>query len=135
MCRYAVTPYKLHYACLSCRVSFKRHADREHACPNCARPLVCAGRDFAPPRRRDVAGWSVVAAVLGEGLRFDGRSGCGCAKEPKYRPRTRAELRVRRIVASRDGVPLAEVLARVDPADGSGPGPASEGRQPDVSGT
>lgn len=77
----------------------------------------------------------MVAAVLGEGLRFDGRSGCGCAKEPQYRPRTRAELRARRIVASRDGAPLAEVLARVDPADGSGPGSTSERRQPDVSGT
>ncbi|MGW4226405.1 hypothetical protein ACWEG1_23460 [Streptomyces bauhiniae] len=70
----------------------------------------------------------MVAAVLGEGLRFDGRSGCGCRKEPKYRPRTRAELRMRRIVALRDGVALAEVLGRVDPADGSGPGSASEGR-------
>lgn len=130
MCLYAVNPYKLHYACLSCRVSFKRHADREHACPNCARPLVCAGRDFAPPRRRDVAGWSVVAVVLGEGLRFDGRSGCGCRKEPKYRPRTRAELRVRRIVALRDGVVLAEVLGRGDPSTPSemGSGMASEGR-------
>jgi hypothetical protein len=117
VCFYAMTYYKLHYACVSCRVSFKQHAypQREHLCPNCARPLICAGHDFAPPPRRDVRGWSVVAAVLGEGLRYEGRSACGCGKEPKYRPRTRAELRVRRILATRDGLPLSETCSRPDP--------------------
>ncbi|KAB2976879.1 hypothetical protein F8R89_35645 [Streptomyces sp. SS1-1] len=117
MCRYAVTSYKLHYACTSCRVSFKREEcpRREHLCPNCSRPLICAGHDFAPPRRRDVHGWSVVAAVLGAGLRYEGRSVCGCGREPTYRPRTRAELRARRSVATRDGLPLSEALSRPDP--------------------
>ncbi|SBT90329.1 hypothetical protein GA0115233_101766 [Streptomyces sp. DI166] len=109
--------YKLHYACLSCRVSFKRHADprREHMCPNCSGPLTCAGHDFAPPRRRDVRKWAAVAAVLGEGLRYEGRTACGCGKEPKYRPRTRAEVRVRRTVAAREGLALSEALSRPDP--------------------
>jgi hypothetical protein len=79
----------------------------------------CAGRahDFAPPPRRDVRGWSVVAPVLGQGLRYEGRSacgcgcGCGCGEEHRYRPRTRAELRARQIVAARDGLPLAETLS------------------------
>jgi hypothetical protein len=112
-----MTYYKLHYACVTCRVSFKQHADpeRERPCPNCARPLVCAGHDFAPPPRRDVRGWSVVAAVLGEGLRYEGRLVCGCGKEPKFRPRTRCELRTRQIAASRAGLPLSETLSRVDP--------------------
>ncbi|MBC9714810.1 hypothetical protein H9Y04_19850 [Streptomyces sp. TRM66268-LWL] len=112
-----MTSYKLHYACVSCRVSFKQHAwpQREHLCPNCSGPLLCAGHDFAPPRRRDVRGWSVVAAVLGEGLRYEGLSACGCAKEPEYRPRTRAELRIRRTVATREGLPLSETLSRPDP--------------------
>lgn len=52
----------------------------------------CAGHDFAPPPRRDVRQWSVVTAVPAEGLRYEGRSACGCDKDPKYRPRTRAEL-------------------------------------------
>jgi hypothetical protein len=29
VCLYAITSYKLHYACVSCRVSFKRRADPE----------------------------------------------------------------------------------------------------------
>jgi hypothetical protein len=117
MCFYGETYYKLHYACVSCRVSFKRHVflHREQPCPNCSRPLVCAGHDFAPPPRRDVRGWSVVAAVLAEGLRYEGLSPCGCDKSPKYRPRTRAQLRARRAIAARDGLPLAETLSRPDP--------------------
>lgn len=117
MCFYAVTSYKLHHVCVRCRVSFKRHARlREQPCPNCGRPLVCAGHDFAPPRRRDVRGWAVAAAVLAEGLPYEGRTACGCAREPRYRPRTRAELRARRVVAEREGLPLSEALSRPDPS-------------------
>ncbi|MBV1938850.1 hypothetical protein KUF83_20140 [Streptomyces sp. BV286] len=117
MCFYAMTYYKLHYACVSCRVSFKRHAhaERSHRCPNCARALVRAGHDFAPPPRRDVRAWSAVAAVLDAGLRYEGLSVCGCGKEPKYRPRTRAQVRARRVVAVREGLPLSEALSRADP--------------------
>lgn len=112
-----MTYYKLHYACVACRVSFKRHAylDRRHPCPNCGRPLICAGHDFAPPPRRDARAWSVVAAVLGEGLRYEGRSGCGCTKEPEFRPRTRAQLRARQVAAARLGLPLPQALSRPDP--------------------
>ncbi|MFE6888922.1 hypothetical protein [Streptomyces sp. NPDC057694] len=122
MCFYGEVYYKLHYVCVSCRVSFKRHTypQREQPCPNCARPLVCAGHDFAPPRRRDARGWSVVAAVLAAGLRYEGRSACGCDREPRFRPRTRSELRARQAVAARDGLAHAEVFARVDPWAPSG---------------
>ncbi|MEV7214420.1 hypothetical protein AB0O31_15160 [Kitasatospora cineracea] len=119
MCTYAVFPAKTHYACVSCRVSFKRHpADRRgpgHRCPNCGGPLACAGHDFAAPRRTDRRAWSVVAAVLAAGLRYEGFEPCGCRREPKFRPRTRAQLRARRAVAARTGTPLAELLARADP--------------------
>ncbi|MDI3405242.1 hypothetical protein [Streptomyces cavernicola] len=45
--------------------------------------------------------------MLDEGLRYDGLSGCGCGKEPEYRPRARAEVRARRVVAERYGLPWA----------------------------
>lgn len=48
--------------------------------------MVCAGHDFAAPRRRDSKAWTVVAAVLNAGLRYEGREPCGCGKEPKFRP-------------------------------------------------
>ncbi|WP_282204658.1 hypothetical protein [Kitasatospora fiedleri] len=116
MCTYASGPDKLHYACVRCRISFKRHhAAAGHACPECARPLRCAGHDFAAPRRRDRRAWSVVAVVLAAGLRYEGFEPCGCRREPKFRPRTRAQVRARRIVAARTGAPLADLLGRADP--------------------
>jgi hypothetical protein len=53
---------------------------------------------------------------LGAGLRYEGREPCGCAREPKYRPRTRAQLRARVRESERSGVPLAEALARPEPS-------------------
>ncbi|WP_055586503.1 hypothetical protein [Peterkaempfera griseoplana] len=116
MCTYAFVDYKLHYACVACRISFKRHpAPTAHTCPRCAAPLRCAGHDFAAPRRSNRKAWTVVAAVLGAGLRYEGFEPCGCRRDPKFRPRTRAQLRARRIVAARTGTPLAERLAQPDP--------------------
>lgn len=115
MCFYAVAHYKLHYVCLACRVGFKRHGAAN--CPSCGREMLCAGHDFAAPRRRDVRGWSVVETVLRAGLRYEGLSGCGCSKEPEYRPRTRAQVRAREAVAAREGAPPAEVLARPEPGE------------------
>lgn len=116
VCYYAEKPYKLHYACVSCRVALKRHPrPGGHRCTRCAEPMLCAGHDFAAPRRRDTKAWTVVAAVLDAGLRYEGREPCGCGKEPKFRPRTRAQLRARRIAAARTGTPLADMLGREDP--------------------
>lgn len=116
MCFYATTFYKPHYVCVPCRVSAKRWvgASGVTLCPRCAEPMACVGRDFAAPRRVDRRAWSVVAAVVAAGLRYDGRTPCGCAKEPKYRPRTRAELRARRQLAAREGIPLPDALSRRD---------------------
>lgn len=118
MCFYATVHYKLHYACVPCRVSFKRSplSGVDPPCPNCGRVLVCAGHDFAPPPRRDTDAWSAVGAVLGAGLRYEGLEACGCGKQPRFRPRTGAEVRARLTEAARTGVPVAEALARRDPA-------------------
>ncbi len=116
MCTYAFVHYKRHYACVSCRTSFKRHPrDGGHRCPNCDGPLLYAGHDFAAPRRNDWKAWSVVAVVLGAGLRYEGFQPCGCGRDPKFRPRTRAQVRARRILAARTGTPLAELLGQADP--------------------
>jgi hypothetical protein len=116
VCHYAEKLYKLHYACAACRVAFKRHPAADgHRCPRCGQPMVCAGHDFAAPRRHDTKAWSVVAVVLAAGLRYEGREPCGCGKEPTFRPRTRAQVRARRRAAVRTGTPLADLLGRADP--------------------
>jgi hypothetical protein len=77
--------------------------------------MVFAGHDFAAPRRRDTSGWVAVAAVLAEGLRYEGFETCGCGPEPKFRPRTSAQVRQRRRLAVRRGVAIADMLAARDP--------------------
>jgi len=81
--------------------------------------MVLAGHDFAAPRRRDASGWAAVAAVLAAGLRYDGFETCGCGREPKFRPRTSAQVRQRRRLAVRRGVAIADVLAARDPYGGA----------------
>ena len=80
--------------------------------------MVFAGHDFAAPRRRDASGWAAVAAVLAAGLRYEGFETCGCGREPKFRPRTSAQVRQRSRLAARRGVAVAEVLAARDPYGG-----------------
>ncbi|MEU4775054.1 hypothetical protein [Micromonospora sp. NPDC023644] len=118
MCRYAEITYKVHYVCVSCRRSHKyAWDDAKHLCTSCRQPMVFAGHDFAAPRRRNDSGWAAVAAVLGAGLRYEGFQVCGCSREPKYRPRTRAQVRSRRRVAGRLGLSEAAALAARDPYD------------------
>jgi hypothetical protein len=124
VCYYGQVNYKFHYVCTACRVSVKRFPDWasfEHPCPRCLRPMSAVGRDFAAPRRRDKAGWRAVEAVLAAGLRYEGRSACGCSREPKYRPRKASQARVRLRIAARTGVPVAQALAAPDPYDRVGP--------------
>lgn len=116
MCRYAELPYKVHYVCVPCRKSHKYRWDgAKRWCPVCRRPMVFAGHDFAAPRRRDDSRWAAVAAVLAAGLRYEGFQTCGCGREPKFRPRTNADVRARLRVAERMGVPENEALAARDP--------------------
>jgi hypothetical protein len=77
--------------------------------------MTPAGHDFAAPRRRNASGWAAVAAVLAAGLRYEGFERCGCGREPKFRPRTSAQVRQRRRLAVRHGVAIADMLAARDP--------------------
>ncbi|WP_212735488.1 hypothetical protein [Herbidospora galbida] len=86
--------YKVHYVCVPCRQSHKLPWDgAEHLCTRCRTPMTYAGHDFAAPRRRRSGEWAAVAAVLAAGLRYEGFETCGCGRDPKPRPRTRAQLR------------------------------------------
>jgi DNA-binding helix-hairpin-helix protein with protein kinase domain len=111
-----MVPYKVHYVCLPCRRSSKHPWDgAEHLCPECRAAMIFAGHDFAAPRRPDKSGWAAVAAVLTAGLKYEGFEVCGCAREPKFRPRTSAQVRARRRLASRTGIDEATMLAAADP--------------------
>jgi hypothetical protein len=79
--------------------------------------MVSAGHDFAASPRRDGSGWTAVAAVLGAGLAYEGFEPCGCGREPKSRPRTAAQVRARRRIARREGLPDADALGARDPSD------------------
>ncbi|MGP3934453.1 hypothetical protein [Nonomuraea sp. KM88] len=118
MCTYAEVTYKVHYVCVPCRQSRKLAWDgAEHLCTRCRRPMIFAGHDFAAPRRTKDREWAAVAAVLGAGLRYEGFETCGCGSEPKYRPRTSAQVRARRRIAARRGLADAQALALRDPGD------------------
>ncbi len=107
--------YKVHYVCVRCRLSRKHVWDgAEHLCTSCRRLMLFAGHDFAAPRRHDDRRWAAVAAVLEAGLTYEGFEPCGCGREPKYRPRTAAQVRSRRQVAARRGLTEAEALALRD---------------------
>jgi hypothetical protein len=116
MCYHAFNGAFRHYVCVACRLAFKGSTwpIRKRICPGCREQLVFAGYDFAAPRRRDTKAWSVVATLLAEGLTYDHRPGCGCSPLPSFRPRTRAQVRVRRQAAKRLGLPLSVTLARRD---------------------
>lgn len=92
-----------------------RVADAIQSATGCRVPMVFAGHDFAAPRRRNTSGWTAAAAVLAAGLRYEGFETCGCGREPKFRPRTSAQVRQRRRLAARRGVPIAAMLASRDP--------------------
>ncbi|MFJ4770395.1 deoxyxylulose-5-phosphate synthase [Streptomyces uncialis] len=101
---------KTSYVCLPCRASYKQPygPERARVCPGCARELVHAGSAFAPPPRRDTAGWRVLGVLLRAGVGFH-KSCCG---GPGYRPRGTREVRARARAARRSGVPLATALVR-----------------------
>ncbi|MEU2235375.1 hypothetical protein [Streptomyces vietnamensis] len=72
---------------------------------------------MSSPRPRDSADGFVIVIVV------DVRTPVlRCGREPKFRPRTRARLRARRVVAARTGAPLAELLGRADPLEAADPG-------------
>ncbi|MER7150555.1 deoxyxylulose-5-phosphate synthase [Streptomyces lydicus] len=103
-------PAKTSYVCLPCRASYKQPyiGDHERRCPRCAQPLLHVGSAFAPPKRRDTAGWRVLSVLLNAGVRFH-KSCCG---GPGYRPRTLGEVRERMAYAKATGEPFARALVR-----------------------
>lgn len=70
---------RISFACLACRVSFKkpsvdRTADPETArfpCPNCRKPMQYMGRTFHAPRRNATRQWRKVALLIEHGYRFE----------------------------------------------------------------
>lgn len=112
MCRYGFHgPYKEHWACFGCRKAFKRpEACRPASCPDCGSLMHDMGLDFAPPPRRDVERWAVVAHLFARGFSYHS---CGCGG-PGYRP---SRLRdVADFLAANEkrpeGLALAERFAR-----------------------
>lgn len=100
MCRYAVTTYKPHYACLACHKAFRRRlrTDQRHPgteeerparCPQCGLLMANLGLDFKPPKKDDAKGWEMVAKLWEVGVTFHS---CGCGG-PGYRPREPREYR------------------------------------------
>lgn len=94
MCRYAITTYKPHYACLACRKAFRRRLlrdqlsptpaqDKPARCPQCGLLMANMGLDFKPPRTTDEKAWEIVAKLWEVGITFHS---CGCGG-PGYRPR------------------------------------------------
>lgn len=68
MCRYSIKAYKMRYACLECRLSFKEPYIKDHLhassigtwgkeCPTCKTPMQEMGRDFKPPKKSDKKAW------------------------------------------------------------------------------
>ncbi|WP_052351623.1 hypothetical protein [Deinococcus pimensis] len=88
MCRYALTPYKTHYACFACRKTFKATDRKQHGarkpCPQCGVTMTVMGKDFKAPPRKDVTQWRKVELLAAHGLVF---GSCGCSG-PGYAPRT-----------------------------------------------
>ncbi|MGR3935859.1 deoxyxylulose-5-phosphate synthase [Streptomyces sp. BRA346] len=103
---------KTSYVCLPCRASYKQPylGSYDRLCPRCARSMIHVGSAFAPPPRRDTAGWRVLSVLLHAGVRFH-KSCCG---GPGYRPRTLHEVRERLAYTRTTGEPIYEALVRRD---------------------
>jgi hypothetical protein len=96
MCRYAFHTYKDHFACFTCRKTFKHflygeavygrrfegrpRVQRAAICPRCRTPMADVGLDFKAPRKTDRKQW-LKAQLLFEGV--GAFSGCGCGREPR----------------------------------------------------
>lgn len=79
MCRYGMSgPYRDHYACFTCRKSFKWPHDRNAhpstlappVCPQCGGALEAMGLDFKAPPADDAKQWQKVRALADHGIRY-----------------------------------------------------------------
>lgn len=88
MCRYSGPFYRTHFACFSCRKSFKSDGI-EVKCPQCCVNMARMGRDFHAPRKEAKGQWKKVQLLYDKGIVFDS---CGCSG-PGYRPKTFSEAK------------------------------------------
>jgi len=91
--------YKEHYACFSCRKTFKRkllcdikngYNQKEEAakCPECSQLMANMGKDFEAPKKREVKAWTHLQQLYRVGITFHS---CGCSG-PGYIPKSKEEL-------------------------------------------
>jgi len=67
--------YLSHYACFTCKKSFKQdplNASLPHICPECSGELRDMGRNFRPPKKAAKNAWEVVRRLHEAGFRFFG---------------------------------------------------------------
>lgn len=99
MCRYAMAKYKPHYACFTCRKTFKRRLmwdingdDKretlEAKCPQCGELMANMGLDFASPKKGDIKQWEHLKRLYSVDITFHS---CGCTG-PGYVPNTKESL-------------------------------------------
>lgn len=74
MCFCQTGPYKEHFVCFSCRKMFKRpsiadvpvherpasYEEYRPTCPECGRLMHNLGKEFEPPKQRDLKAWREV---------------------------------------------------------------------------
>lgn len=80
MYRYAMTTYKLHYACFNCRKTFKRklmwdinrdNKDvREAKCPQCGDLMANMELDFESPKKDNIKEWNHIKELYSVGITF-----------------------------------------------------------------
>lgn len=108
MCRYAFNPYRAHYACFTCRKTFKatdrQVNDLEKPCPQCGSAMTRMGLDFKAPQQQDKRRWRKAEYLAAYGFTF---ASCGCGG-PGYAPKTLGEAHelVRRHLGEPEGVRL-----------------------------
>jgi hypothetical protein len=102
-CRYAIKPYKSHFACFHCRKAFKEHegvltktehrkvygADWKAICPECGSEMADMGLDFKAPRQNAWKQWKAIEELYQHGITFHSSGWCG----PGYRPTTLREAK------------------------------------------
>ncbi|MEM9078253.1 MAG: hypothetical protein AAGC43_14515 [Bacteroidota bacterium] len=103
MCRYGTYSYKPHYACFSCKKTFKRrllididrdsyyHSKTERnpfKCPDCEDLMANMGLDFESPKKSDIKAWNHIKNLFESGITYHS---CGCSG-PGYIPKNKEKL-------------------------------------------
>lgn len=102
MCRYSMSSYKPHYACFTCKKTFKRRLLRDildgytkgveetpATCPECNGLMADMGLDFKSPKKKDIKAWDHMATLYSVDITFHS---CGCSG-PGYIPNDTEQLK------------------------------------------